>query len=377
MTCYNNNGDKMKRIITVLFGALLLTGCSSSLTKYSMSSSTIGFDTFVSFTAYTSNETQFNNFSNTLKAEFKRYDKLFDKYNSYGDVANIKTINDNAGIKPVVVDKEIIELLTVSKKYTELSNRQFDITSGAVLNIWHEYREQGMIANKEGKESSIPTKEELEKANALVGWEHVVIDEANSTVFIKEKGVSLDVGGDAKGFAVEKIAQKLEKQGLEHAIINAGGNVRLIGDKPESNYWSVGVQIPNLKEESTDSLLNLKFDDSNSFVTSGDYQRYYTYKGEVMHHIIDPSTRMPARHSRAVTVVTKDSGIADILSTTLYTLSHEDGVKFLKELKEKEGIVAEAIWVYDDVQEPEDGTSTIDVDGYHVIVSDGLKDKVN
>ena len=95
-----------------------------------------------------------------------------------------------------------------------------------------------------------------------------------------------------------------------------------------------------------------------------------------MHHIIDPLTLMPARHSRAVTVITDNSGIADILSTTLYTMSHADGVKLLDKLNKEEGIRANAIWVYDDIQKPEDGTEAISVKGYQIVFSDGLKDKI-
>jgi thiamine biosynthesis lipoprotein len=111
-------------------------------------------------------------------------------------------------------------------------------------------------------------------------------------------------------------------------------------------------------------------------VTSGDYQRYYTYKGKIMHHIIDPDTLMPARHSRSVTVITDNSGIADILSTTLYTMSHEEGVKLINRLQKEENIQVNAIWVYDDIQKPENGTDAISVKGYQIVFSDGLKDKI-
>ena len=136
------------------------------------------------------------------------------------------------------------------------------------------------------------------------------------------------------------------------------------------------IQIPNLKAQSTDSLISVKSKGDTSFVTSGDYQRYYTYKGKIMHHIIDPDTLMPARHSRSVTVITDNSGIADILSTTLYTMSHEEGVKLINRLQKEENIQVNAIWVYDDIQKPENGTDAISVKGYQIVFSDGLKDKI-
>ncbi len=342
-----------------------------------MSATDIGFDTVVSFIAYTDSEAEFEKYSDKLKELFLHYDHLFDKYNSYDGINNIKTINDNAGKQSVEVDPAVIDLLTLSKQYDSISSHQFDITMGSVFNIWHDYREEGTIANQNGTESKIPSMSELEEAQKHTGWEHVQIDEENNTVYIDDPNVSLDVGGVAKGFAVELIAEELESEGLEHAIINGGGNIRLIGNKPVDDTWSVGIQIPNLNAQATDSLVSIKSNGDTSFVTSGDYQRYYTYNGEIMHHIIDPDTLMPARHCRSVTVITKNSGIADILSTTLYSMTHQEGVELLNKLKEEEGIEANAIWVYDENQPKEDDTESFSKDGYEIVFSDGLKDAIS
>ena len=143
-----SNGDNMKKILSILLGALLLSGCSEkALHKYSMTATDIGFDTVVSFTAYTENEAAFNSYSAELKKQFRYYDRLFDKYNSYDGVNNIKTINDNAGRQPVKVEPVILDLLKLAKAYDTISNHQFDITMGSVLNIWHDYREAGTLAN--------------------------------------------------------------------------------------------------------------------------------------------------------------------------------------------------------------------------------------
>ncbi len=363
----------MKKLKLLFTSALLLivSACSTSLEKYSMTATDTGFDTIVSFVAYTKNEAQFEEYSSFLKKEFKRYDALFDKYDTHKGINNIKTINDNAGIKPVKVDKEIIELLEQCQTYNTLSNHQFDITMGSVLELWHETRE----AANNNPNPTIPSTSSLEEAKKHTGWQHVTINKEDSTVYIDDKAVSLDVGASAKGFAVEKIAQKLEDKGLEHAIINAGGNVRMIGSKPEEETWQVGIQIPNLESFSTDSLLSIKIDDSMSIVTSGDYQRYYMYNDQLMHHIIDPITLMPARYARAVTVITKDSGIADMLSTTLFTMSYQDGITLLNTLKEQ-GIQADALWVYDKTQPKDENVEAMSIMGYDVVVSDGLKDHI-
>lgn len=335
-----------------------------------MTSTSLGFDTVIMFTAYAENEQTYKQYENILKEEFIFYDKLFDKYNSYEGINNIKTINDNAGKKAVKVDTAILDLLSLAKAYDDLTHHQFSVTMGAVLDLWHDARE---TATKDDAKAYIPSHQDLQKADAYTGWHNVEIDKKNKRVYIKNKHTQLDVGAIAKGYAVEKVAQKLEKAGLQHAIINGGGNVRLIGPKPDGSAWSVGLQIPNYDKLTSDSLASLLIDTSTSFVTSGDYQRYFTYKKEIMHHIIDPSTLMPAKHCRSVTVITKDSGIADMLSTTLYTMSHKDGVALLNKIKETKGIQVEAIWVYDDTLPPEDDSPVITSQGYQLVMSDGAK----
>lgn len=368
-------GDEMKKILCLLLGMFLLSACQSeTLSKHTMTATDIGFDTVVSFTAYTQSEDEFTRYSDLLKEQFRYYDKLFDKYNSYDGINNIKTINDAAGKEAVKVDGVIVDLLKLAKTYDTICDHQFDITMGSVLNIWHDYREAATAEN--AAESKIPSMEELQAASKHSGWEHVQIDEENSTVYIDDPRVSLDVGGIAKGFVVELIAEQLKQEGLDHAIINGGGNIRLIGEKPESDAWSVGIQIPNLQEQSTDSLISVKSKGDTSFVTSGDYQRYYMYNDQIMHHIIDPDTLMPARHCRSVTVITENSGIADILSTALFNMSYQEGSALLEKLQTEEGIKVDAIWVYDEQQPVEDGAEANDVKGYQVVFSDGLKDKV-
>ena len=352
-----------------------MSGCSSSLKKYSITATDLGFDTVVAFTAYCENEATFQQYYEILQKEFKRYDRLFDKYNNYEGVNNIKTINDNAGQKAVKVDEEIIELLQESKTYDTLSGRQFDITMGAVLNIWHDAREAALSAKQE-KDPILPSMQLLQQAKTHSGWQHVHIDTQKQSVYIDDPEVSIDVGGNAKGYAVEKIAQLLEKKGLKNAIINGGGNIRLIGSKPNKEAWRVGVQIQNLTQQSSDSLISIQLKDSMSIVTSGDYQRYFMYKDQIMHHIIDPDTLMPARHCRSVTVITSDSAIADTLSTTLYTLSHQEGVKLLAKLKKEKGILVDAVWVYDEKQPREDDAPYITKGNYEIVITDGLKDSI-
>lgn len=368
---------KNKIIILILSLSFFFSGCtssSSSLQKFSMNFTDTVFNTFISFTGYTKDEATFESFASMIKEEFSYYNQLFDKYNTYEGINNIKTINDQAGIAPVKVDKDIIELLLLSKQFSELTQGKFDITMGPVLEIWHQYREEGMKANEENRDTQLPSLESLEAAKQLAGWENVEINEAESSVYLTKVGASLDVGSVAKGFATEKIARKLEAEGFSSGIINAGGNVRLVGQKPDQTPWKVGVQVPNLTAYSSDSLMTISLPSAASFVTSGDYQRFYYHEGKLIHHIIDPATLMPANYYRAVTVIEKDNQfLADILSTALFTLPYEDGKQLIASLK-NQGHQIEAIWVFDETTPlpNQESGNIIESKNYKILTTEGV-----
>lgn len=368
------DGDKMKNWISkilIVVLAISLTGCvttSPKVEKHSFSSTNIGFDTMIELIAYTKDEATFNQYAETVKSEFTIYNQLFDKYNNYDGINNIKTINDNAGIAPVKVDPIIIEMLHISKDYAEKSDGNFDVTLGAVLDLWHDHRE----ANVNTK----PSMEELLAAKELTGWKYVEINDEESTVYLNEKGVSLDVGGIAKGYAAELAAQTLEKQGMSSGILNAGGNVRLIGDRPETDYWTIGLENPDLNKVKRDSILQVRVYGNKSFVTSGDYQRGYEVDGVNMHHIIDPVTLVPARYTHSVTVITPDSGLADAISTVLFTSTLEYGLNFLEELRSN-GMDIEAIWVFDEEQASNLGDVKLSIfDNYYVFATEGIQNSI-
>lgn len=348
----------------------LFCGCQDGkLTKYSDQILDAGFDTFIQLIAYTEDEETFQAYLQKTNETFLYYNKLFDRYHTYDGIANVKTINDQAGKAPVKVDQEIIDVLLMAKKYSEQSNGQYDVTYGAVLEIWHRYREDAL----DNGNSAIPTMEELNAAKRHVGWDKVEIDEQAQTVYINDPLASLDMGSVAKGYASEKCAEQLAADGLKHAIINAGGNVRIIGNKADDSRWSVGIQLPSAEE--TASLATIYIDKDKSFVTSGDYQRSYEYDGKMYHHIIDPQTLMPADYMRSVTVITDDSGVADILSTTLFAMSYEDGCAYLEQLRQN-GIAAEAVWVFDETTPISDQADLMKSGRYDLAISDGLQDMI-
>ncbi|MFI3284853.1 MAG: FAD:protein FMN transferase, partial [Erysipelotrichaceae bacterium] len=322
-----------------------------------------------SLIGYTDSQETFDEYFAYVCEQFMYYDQLFDIYDSYDDINNMKTINDQAGIAPVEVDQAIIDLLLEAQYFESLSNHEFDVTFGAVFKVWHSYRE---LANENDGVGNIPEIDELNEAQLHTGMDKLIINDEANTVYLTDENASLDVGGIAKGFAAEAIAQGLMDLGLDIGIVDAGGNNRIIGSKPDGELWKVGIQNPN----GNGSLVIVSSDVEMSFVTSGDYQRYYVdEQGNRYHHIIDPSTLYPATHYRSVSIITDDSGQADALSTSLFTLGFEEGLALIDEYRAL-GYTIEVIWITS-LDETLDYPNSIHTDEFNIYYTDGLIGKLS
>ncbi len=357
-------------IITVI--SLTLISCSNKdkLTLYRDTTFNVGFNTPFTLMLYTESQEKFDEYFEIMQETVREYNDLFDIYNNYPGINNIKTINDNAGIEKVEVDPLIIELLLESKKYSDLTNDLFNPTLGSVLTIWHDAREEGKSLNEIGEYGKSPSQEILEEARAHVGWQFVEIDEVNNTVYINNPKTSLDVGAIAKGWAVERVANKMEDLGIEYGIVNGGGNVRLIGSKYNEGPWSVGVTNPDSTKD--ESIMSLHFAEDMSVVTSGDYERYFIDEDKnQQHHLISPITLQPTRESRSVTITIKDSGVADVLSTAFSMLNLEDAKELENKLNyESLGL----IFVKNEKEENDFGYNYLEKDGKHIYYNDKIKD---
>ena len=166
------------------------------------------------------------------------------------------------------------------------------------------------------------------------------IDDENNTVRITDPKASIDVGALGKGYATEKAAQALKDAGATGYVLNIGGNIRIIGTKPDGSGWLTGIKDPDDPNSSFAAYLNLA---NTSCVTSGSYERFYSVNGKRYHHIIDGDTAMPADYFPAVTIITENSGLADALSTALFCMSQEEGAALVESL---DGV--EALWVMHD-----------------------------
>lgn len=296
------------------------------------------FDTATQIIGYADSEEEFAIMADKINQELLRYHKLYDIYSISEGINNLRTINLNAGKAPVKVDQEIIDLLKFSIDLYEKTDGEINIAMGSVLKIWHNYRTSGI---NEPETATLPPMNNLQNASKHCDIKNIIIDEEASTVYLADPEMSLDVGSIGKGYAVQKVAEYAKELGYNNLVINCGGNVITIGPKLDETNWIFGIQNPDLKA-SNDLIKRVSITD-RCLVTSGDYQRYYVVDGVEYCHIIDPDTLMPPTYFSAVSIIAENSGLADALSTALFNMPYEDGLKLINSI---EG--AEAIWVYED-----------------------------
>lgn len=312
---------------------LLLTGCaaagkSPAQKQYQASFLTL-FDTVTYISGLADSEEAFQAQAQEIHDRLLVYHQLFDIYHDYEGLNNLKTVNDQAGIAPVKVDGEIIRLLKDCRTYYDLTDHAVNVAMGSVLALWHDARTDGM---DDPVNAALPDENALKEAALHTSWDNVVIDEENATVYLSDPKLRLDVGAVAKGWSVQRVAETAPS-GL---LLSVGGNVCATGPKDaDGTPWIVGITDP----DGGDPYLHTLYVTNQAVVTSGDYQRYYVVDGKVYHHIIDPGTLYPAARWRSVTIVCRDSGLADILSTALFVLSREEGQALLDKTK------AEAMWM--------------------------------
>ena len=337
---------KYKKLLLIIISLLIsISACSnesnSGYTKYSYEF--LGtFDTVIQIMGYAKNADEFEIMAEICQERFIELNKLYDIYHDYDGINNIKSINDNAGIKPVEVQQEIIDLLVFSKEWHGKTNGKCNIAMGSVLSIWHDYRDKGINSPEKAE---IPPLEMLKEAMKFTDINKVIINDDNNSVYLEEKNMRLDVGAVAKGYATEIVANELINKGYTSFIISSGGNVRTVGEPMDRSRkkWGIGIQDPDGNpNDPNEPSLDILYINDQSLVTSGDYQRQYEVDGKMYHHLIDPDTLMPAEYFRSVSIVANDSGIADFMSTTIFLTPYEEGRRLLETL----GI--DAVWVMKD-----------------------------
>ena len=316
----------MKRLLWLVGALLVLSGCGTGMQRYEATYWDV-FDTVTTVSGYAAVQAEFDAAAREIHDALLEYHRLYNIYESYDGLRNLKTVNDQAGIGPVPVDERILSLLQFAQTaWTETGSR-VNAAMGSVLAHWHDAREQAL---EDPDRAALPDRSALEEAALHTDLSALELDLEAGTAFLPDPHMALDVGALAKGYAVEQVAAAAP----DHFLISVGGNVCATGPKPDGTPWTVAVENPDGGD-----FLKLLYAEDRSVVTSGDYQRYFELDGVRYHHIIDPDTLEPAAYWRSVTVVAESSAAADCLSTALFTLPQAEGQQLLDQWG------AEALWI--------------------------------
>lgn len=281
----------MKKVLIIFI--LLLTGCG----KQEYSKNLFYMDTIINVKLYNISENKANEAFDEIEKIYKKYEQLT---NFYDENSELSKLNNDVNYE---ISDELLELIKIGYEWSVKTDGLLNINIGNLTKIWHDFRENPI---------SLPNVDNIKV-------EHLEIEDNK----ILNNKVNIDLGAITKGYVTEKVGRYLEENGINYYLINAGGNVKV--GKSNKGYYNIGIASPISNE-----TFEVVKDENISVVTSGGYERFYEYEGVMYHHIIDPNTKYPANYMKSVTVIGDDSGLCDILSTTLFLMNIEDGKEFIK-----------------------------------------------
>ncbi|HOO68249.1 MAG TPA: FAD:protein FMN transferase, partial [Bacilli bacterium] len=303
---------------------LFLCGCSkTNVETYNM----LYMDTYIEVKLYDVDEDTANDLFSDIDNIYEEYDHMADRYTSYDNLINVYYLNNELDVnEEVEISSELSDLIEYGINTYNITDGYVNIAIGNLVDVWKSYREEG---------TSIPSLDELNNCGSN-DINDIVL---NGNTYMKTSDVKLDLGSYVKGYVTELVGNYLESKGYTKYLINAGGNVK-VGDSYKDSEYIVGLEEPF----NTSTIYKKIYVENESVVTSGSYQRYYEYDGVIYNHIINPYTLYPENYTKSVSVITEDSGYADVLSTYLFILPIEDGINIVNNLDN-----IEAIWYNDDI----------------------------
>lgn len=249
-------------------------------------------------------------------AEISRIEKLLTTFST--DSVTFQ-INENAGIQPVVVPKEVFDLIFRCQMISKMTQGAFDISYGSIdKKFW----------NFDLNMTALPDKDLAKKAVELINYENIILNEKDQTVFLKNKGMRIGFGGIGKGYAAECAKKTIQQNGIESGIVNAAGDLTAWGFQENGEAWTIGIADPN-KKESVFSTFNIT---NTSVATSGNYEKFVLIDGKKYSHTIDPKTGYPISGIKSVTIIAENAEIADALATPVTVMGIEVGLNFINQI---------------------------------------------
>ncbi|MDF2803902.1 MAG: thiamine biosynthesis protein ApbE [Anaerocolumna sp.] len=307
-------------MVLFCFGIIALMGCSKKDQVFEQQE--FKMDTIMNLKAYGSKA------ENAVKEAYNRIDEIEQMASAQIATSDVSMINTNAGKEYVKVNPEIILMLKTAVKYSELSEGAFDITVGPLIKLW------GIGSENE----RIPSDTEIKEALTLVGYKNISINEEDNSVMLLKEGMSIDLGGIAKGYAADEVVKIFKNKGIKSALINLGGSsMYTLGLKPDDSLWSIAIQHPR-KDKNGNYAGIIKMSDQ-ALSTSGDYERYFISDGKRYHHIMNPFTGYPADAGvmSDTIVISGDNPngnmLADILTKVTFVSGTEKGLSIIDSLE--------------------------------------------
>lgn len=261
-----------------------------------------------------------------LRAAYEQIVDVDERMSLYRDESELSLLNARAGTGPVAVSGELMEVIATAAEFHAISGGAFDITVTPLVDLWGFYDFSG---------SSVPPPELVEQRLLSVGMNRVIVDAEARTIDLPD-GASLDLGGVAKGYAVDLAMEVLEQRGTPAAMVDLGGNIAVFGEPTDAAGWWIGIRHPRREGG---LIASVRLESGQAVATSGDYERFFETGGDRYSHILDPRTGMPVRGVVAVTVVAGRAVVADALSTAAFVLGAEAGLELLRDYPAVDGVV--------------------------------------
>jgi len=299
--------------VTTVLLLFLIVGCSPGGKKM-YKDTRVSLYTIVTVTVYADSK---QDATIAIDETFNEMDRLGKLLNFYSDDSEVSKINQMAGIKPVKVSQDTVQVIKKALYISKVTDGAFDITIGAIVKLW------------DFEKKILPDEKDIKAKLHLVNYKNVVIDENKSTVFLKRKGMKIDLGGIAKGYATDRAVEVLKEHGIREGIVVVGGEVKPFGKKPDGEAWRVGIRNPDqkVKEGEVFAIIEL---DGKAISTSGGYEKFFVKDGKTYHHILDPATGYPAYGCKSVSIIAKDA--PDGFPTGIFVLGPQKGLEVVKRL---------------------------------------------
>jgi FAD:protein FMN transferase len=320
LSCLTRCTAKMKSFLSFAFVLIALSSFGQIVYKKKLSMLGSPFE----ITVVAKDSVQGNQFADLAVAEVKRIENLI---SDWIPTTEISKVNLNAGKLPVKVSEEVFDLVERALKISKITDGAFDISYASMDKIW----------KFDGSMKEMPTEEAIKKSVAKIGYQNIILDSKEKTIFLKIEGMKLGLGGIGQGFIADKIKALLQSKGCTSGLVNVSGDINTWGKQLDGKPWNIGIINPMNKNKvfATFPLID------SAVETSGSYEKYVVFNGIRYSHIIDPRTGYPAQGIVSVSVFAKQTEVADALATGIFVLGVDVGLDLVNQLKGIECIIVD------------------------------------